>query len=246
MVPKIFEEEIENVSLIDINTTMYDVRVLSTDEEKIKVTWQGNMFSKFICPLLDVVKDAGVVRINFSSPTLRLIHIGKNNGEIELMVYIPKSYSKEINMNCHYGDMKINDISVSNMVIRSKFGDIRANNISSDNMNAVATFGDISVSNFSGKANITTTFGDTRVEVIKPQGDIYTETTFGDIKISVPEEANFNIDASTFLGDKIYKTDDGNRIKLKNKNVSLPSENLRKISAKSTCGDITIRKSAMF
>lgn len=140
----------------------------------------------------------------------------------DIIVYIPKEYSKEININSKYGDCKILDLENATIKINQDCGDIGLGKVKDITIDS--KYGDIEINEVLNKCTIESNCGDVKINKIDIKEDSSIESDFGDIKIS--ETNDIYVDAKTDLGE--------NKVNTNNRHSEIT------LKIKNDCGDIKV------
>jgi len=109
----------ETINSIEINSTkINDINIISTDDISVTATLNGtykSITNKTVA--LNVKSISNNLEISVDNEGfLKWIELGDFNNTLELNIYIPKTYSKDLNLNIVCGDLNIDGIS-SNLYI---------------------------------------------------------------------------------------------------------------------------------
>lgn len=213
----IFDEtyEADLVDKLEIIQTAGDIELKESADGNIRVVAYGEDASK-----LKVTLDNNELNVDYSEYTNRGFSF--NSYINDIIVYIPKEYSKEIDIDSKYGDCKICDLENATMTINQACGDIEIGKVK--NVTIANNLGDIKIGDILNKCNIESNCGDVKIRHIQINEDSSIELDLGDVKI-----ANINdifVDAKTDLGNtKVNSSNRHSEITLKIKN---------------SCGDIKV------
>lgn len=156
----VFDESYDanNISSIKINSESGDITFLDSADESIKIVAKGGK--------------SEYVSTEISSGNLTVNSIAENKttpfGKVKycnLTVYLPADYSKNLEVNCSYGDVDFENNSKPILKVENKYGDIEAVNIGTS-FDFHTNFGDIDINtlNISSDSSASTDFGDISID----------------------------------------------------------------------------------
>lgn len=210
---------LDNIDLISINTTSYEVTIIPYDENELKVKLSSNIQTNnnFNESQLKINKDRNEINIETYKITNNFI-FNMNNGKLD--IYIPKTYNSSLdisttsgdgyienlnlsslNFSSTSGDLTLKDIEMNNFIFHSTSSDLDATNIIlKDNNNKFnSTSGELNLNNVRGNLSFNTTSGD--ISCNKLLGDINGSTISGDIDIKISKDVGVKVDLKTVSGD---------------------------------------------
>lgn len=254
-----------NISDINIDLTVDDVLIQTTDEKDIKIIEKSN-YKLNKNEYLQVSDDNKVLDIYRDSKFLAKINnISFFNNKIRAVeIYIPKEYYsnllvkndvgdikilsnlnlKNISINQHVGEVSIReDINCDKFTSKSDTGNIEGKNINAKEYNIKAAIGDIDFKGISGKGRVESNVGDINCEIDKIDGNIDIKSNVGDVDLYIKESLSFGLDAKSNVGDidSNFQFTNYNKEKRELKaNIGENTSNTIKI--KSDVGDISIYK----
>ncbi|WP_291564295.1 MULTISPECIES: DUF4097 family beta strand repeat-containing protein [unclassified Clostridium] len=216
------EEQIfslDNINLISINTTSYEVTMIPYDENELKVKLSSNIQTNnnFNESQLKINKDQNKINIEtYKIPNNFFFNM--NNGKLD--IYIPKTYNKSLdistisgdgyiknlnlsslNFNSTSGSLTLKDMEMNNFIFQSTSSDLDATNIIlKDNNNKFNSIsGELNLNNVRGNLSFNTTSGN--ISCDKLLGDINGGTISGDIDIKISKDVGIKVDLKTVSGD---------------------------------------------
>lgn len=140
----------------------------------------------------------------------------------KIEIYLPKNYSKNINITNNFGDIKISNFSIVNLDVKANAGDVIVGEVNS--IVAKLDLGDIKINKVNEYLDIKNSCGDVKIDSINLEKNSKIKSNLGDIKIGSTNE--IYIEAKTNLGDT--KINNNNR----------KSDVVLKIN--NDCGDIKV------
>lgn len=215
----------ENTSIDNCENIMLDfhssnVIIKSTDEKKLKVvqkaTGKINEKEKII-----ITKEGNNISIKKDQSKRVFFIFGFNLNE-KIEVYIPKNYSKNLEINLSSGNVKIeSDLTLNNLkstqssgnfkgqyhikanevILKTTSGNINVEKIDSKNYGFNASSGNISIDSLEGSGNAHATSGNIKIRYKDISDYSNIESTSGNIKIEIPEKISFKFTGKCTSGD---------------------------------------------
>ncbi len=193
----IFKEEnadILDVENIKINFRSSDIKIIITDEEQLRVVQYASNKNNV----------QNTFQINKSGDLLEIKENFKHRFYLFYMesisydIYIPKTYSKSLEIISTSSDIECDKFELENLKIKLTSGDLEIKEtINAKNSNIQTVSGEIDINNLScEKTKLESTSGD--IEIRKISSDIDIKTVSGEIEI---EEIEGKISAETTSGD---------------------------------------------
>lgn len=207
--------EIENIEDIEILSTAGDIKFEESMEKNIRVVAYGKNEDD-----LKVSFNENKLKIDYSKT--KKVNFGFNFDITDIIIYIPKDYSKQINIKANYGDIELLDLENASIDISQDCGDVKLGKVK--NISVKNSYGDIDIEEVLNKCIIESDCGDIKIEKLQIQENSSIESDLGDIRIK--QTNDIYIDAKTDLGD--VKVNTNNR----------HSEVILKIEG--DCGDIKV------
>lgn len=251
---KISDQEIwnetydNNIEELKIKGNISNINIMHSDDSKIRVVIYGNKN--------DLKLDVNDKKLDIEIKEKNCIGFCFNMKQSKIEIYLPDDYSKKINVKNNYGDIKIEQFLLADIVIEEDCGDVSVaggNKIKVEN-----NYGDIKIGSVK-KLQVKEDCGDVFVE---KGDDISIENRYGNIKIeqvlqtiNIKEDCgDIKIDSLNIIKDskivnrfgdiKINETNDiyinsktnlgDNKINKNNKGSETS------LSLKNDCGDITV------
>lgn len=203
---------VENLKIL---SNAGDIEIKESTDEKIHITVYGENPDE-----LKVTLNNNELNIDFSEYTKKFIAFNFYTNDI--IVYIPKEYSKQININSKYGDCKVIDLENATISINQDCGDIELGKVK--NITIDSKYGDTDINTILNKCNLESDCGDININKAEIREDSSIESNLGDIKIS--ETNDIYVDAKTDLGDTKVNTNN------RHSEITLKIQN--------DCGDIKV------
>ena len=183
------EKEISNINNLNISTDIADILVEEKDINNIKV----ELYSEKE-PTYEITENADSIKIVLKQKNK--VHFGLFLKNPRIIVYVPKTYNKDVKINSNTGDIIFGNLPKVNLYVKAKTGDVKAKSLLNANINL--TTGDIKIDDIKDFKSETVT-GDIKIKTAKT---IKTKTNTGDIKI---ENTVDKIEAETNTGDIIVR-----------------------------------------
>jgi len=146
-----------------------------------------------------IVNDGSTVRIassQDSAPTGR--RIGRQRFKSSITVYVPKASA--VKLDNRNGRVSIQDLT-GNQNVTNRYGEVAVQRIDGD-VEVSNSFGSTAVNGVNGAINVRARFGEVRIELDNPPTkDISLSMEFGDMRIGLPSNSSFGIDARTAFGN---------------------------------------------
>ena len=231
----ILEEEYntESIDKIVVDTSVWDIKFLPSEDKKVKVVIQGEEKDKATSTL--------------EGNTLTISAQKKNRicfgfcfyGKEEMLVYLPKKDVKEVDLKTISGDILMQTSLDANIKAKTTSGDVSFQN--AGHVDIHTTSGDIKIGQVKN-ASLVSVSGEIEADTIN--GKMNVTTTSGDIEINYAE-CTENAEVKSVSGDvKIIKT---NNVYIETKSVSGESDignnnrsALYTLTIKTTSGDIKV------
>jgi DUF4097 and DUF4098 domain-containing protein YvlB len=206
--------ETEKIEKISIKSSAGDIKFEESDDKKIRVVVYGEKENK-----IDVEQTGNTLKVE----SIQKSHIfGFNIRLNDIVIYLPKEYEKEIEIDSDLGDIEIVSLENASIKIEQNCGDINLGKIK--NAEIENDLGTTEIEEVLNSLNIKSNCGDIKIKKLTLQENSKIENDLGDVKIG--ETNDIFIDAHCDLGDE------------KIKNNSRQSEVTLKIDV--DCGDIKV------
>lgn len=242
--------DLNNINDINFNLDVDDITFMDSSDEKIKIVEKCNK-ELSENERLQIKHQNNKIDI-YRNSKLNINRLDKSFRR-ELIVYLPKSYNKNINVKLSVGDLDFtsdlnlntlkiylttgdididNNIKCKSFILEGNTGDASINSLSSNEYGISFNTGNIEISSLSGKGYINTTTGDLRCNIFDITGNSDFSSSVGDITLNLKKEPNFKINASCDIGD----------IKTDFKENSIRESFSNELNIDCGCGDIKINK----
>ncbi len=206
---------IETIEDIEILSTAGDIKLEESMDKNIRVVAFGKNEND-----LKVSLNENKLKIDYSE--IKKINFWFNFDITDITIYIPKDYSKQINIKANYGNIELIDLENATIDIEQDCGDVKLGKVK--DIFIKNSYGDINIEKVLNKCAIKSDCGDIKIEEIELKENSSIDSDLGNVKIN--KKNDIYIDAKTDLGDT--KVDTNNR----------HSEITLKIEG--SCGDIKV------
>jgi len=193
---------LDNLDKFEVNTISSNINFIIENREDIKVNFKGFVSSSNSqeWPKLVIDNLGEKVLVNVKYP--KGIQLGLKVSDLDLDIYIPENYSKDLYVHTTSGDVKLDILKPNSFEFKSISGNLVANGILANEGNIATTSGDVKIDSFSGDLNFKSVSGDLIVNYKDSlDNNIKLDTTSGDIDIRLPKDASFFLDTKTVSGD---------------------------------------------
>lgn len=172
----VFNQEYEAIfDIIKIDSKSSDIEIKEGNESKVKVVIYGDKDETNV----EIVNN----KLNIKSNEKKCIGFCFNMTIAKIEVYLPSSYSGNINIENNYGDVNIGNFD--NLILDAKLdaGDIKVDSLKSGKIKN--SYGDIKILGYSKELEIDQDCGDVEVSEVDR---IKLENNYGDINIGTVNE----------------------------------------------------------
>lgn len=253
---------LDSFNKINVDFSSADVIVQTTDEPNLRVVQKASSKLKEE-QKFTISKENNTVTIkrNTSEMIFNIFNFGNFGEKIE--VYIPKTYTKDLDIRSASGDVVFNsdielnnincftssgdfygknNISANNIILKSSSGDISIGDLISKSYKVDISSGDIKINSLSGSGEVEAASGDITISYkdINEYSNVSAQS--GNVKLLIPKELSFQFTGKCSSGDinsnfdLNYKSKRGNEAA-----AQVGSGPYKKINANTNSGDIDIR-----
>ena len=224
----VFNQEYETVfDTIKIDSKSSDIEIKEGNESKVKVVIYGDKDETNV----EIVNN----KLNIKSNEKKCIGFCFNMTIAKIEVYLPSSYSGNINIENNYGDVNIGNFD--NLILDAKLdaGDIKVDSLKSGKIKN--SYGDIKILGYSKELEIDQDCGDVEVSEVDR---IKLENNYGDIDIGkVNEYLQIKEDCGDVKIDSLNLKENSS-IHNSYGDIKIGSTNEIYINAKTSLGDTKI------
>jgi lia operon protein LiaG len=248
--------DLREIKDLDISVSSAEIRITVVNSDKLRVHLHGSSSGQK--PFLDDKESGNSLIIEVK----RKSNFGFSSSNLILDIEIPKGYDSNLKLNCSSGDISIPDIELQNLQVDMSSGDLYINSltvknftfdsssgrltaekIESDKSDLNLSSGSVRINKFSGDLEVTMSSGDLQVEYLEFDNRVSIDSSSGNISITLPADANFELDSETSSGKIICDypiTISSNQGRGQLKGIVGSRENMIHLEASS--GDISILK----
>ena len=207
--------ELDSIDNLEILSSAGNIKFEESEDSKIRVVAYGQNDND-----LKVTLNENTLKVDYSEH--KNVNIGFNFYINDIIVYIPKNYSKEINIDADYDDIEMIDLENATINIKGDCGSVKLGKVK--NISIENDYGDVEIGEILNKFTIESQCGDVKIDKVQIAENSYIKSDYGNVKIK--ETNDIYIDAKTDFGDTKINTNNRH------------SEVTLKIEA--DCGDIKI------
>lgn len=191
--------DVELINNIEVLSSAGDVKIEESNDSNVRVLVYGEEDNG-----LKVSLENGNLKVDYKEHKKH--HIISFGGYLsEVIIYVPKNYDKELNLNLDYGDLEIASLEKASIKVRESCGNVKLGKVK--NIEVDNNYGNVKIEEVLNKLKINTDCGDVKIEKIDLKENSSIKCDLGDVKIK--EKNDIYIDANVDLGD--CKVNDNNR-----------------------------------
>lgn len=212
------ELSLENINNIYFDLNVDNITFIDNTDNNLKIVEKSN---KELSEKEQIKASQVNDTIKISRNSNQSINSISKSFKRELIVYLPKSYNKNLNINLSLGDISLNsdlnldkleiylttgdvdinkNLNCKTFILEGNTGDFYINYLYCDNYGISLTNGDVDVSNLFGNGYINTTTGNINCHVYDITGDTDFASSTGDITINIKKQLEFFINVSCDIG----------------------------------------------
>jgi len=248
--------DLKKINAISIGVSSAEIRIKVVTSDKIRVHLHGKSSGQK--PYLTYKESGNKLTIDIE----RKSRLGFSRSNLILDIDLPKKYENKLQLNSSSGDISIPtlvleelsidmssgdldliSLTVRNFIFDSSSGKLTANEIESSKTRLKLSSGSAEIDNFTGDLDVKMSSGDFEVKYTNFNNNIAIDSSSGDIKITLPEDSNFELDSETSSGKiicdypiTISGGQDRNQLK------GIVGSGVNKIRLEVSSGDISILK----
>lgn len=188
------------VGSINVSTISYDIKLVKSDNEEIKVHLHGitNLPEQEAELKVELLGDRLEVRMERKNS----IRVGFVLAEtVRLDIYIPSNFYETIILKSTSGDISVEELNVDKLEMKTISGDIDGNNMLTNSSKLETTSGDMMLRGFEGELKVKTISGALFVEYNELSGAALISSTSGDIELKIPEGSALSSTFDSVSGD---------------------------------------------
>jgi lia operon protein LiaG len=205
---------LHDINNLSIDVSSADIRIKVINTNRLRVHLHGKVSGNK--PYIENNQRAD----NLSVEIKRKFSFGFSSSSLTLDIEIPADYNKNLRLFSSSGDILIPNLEIENLEVElssgdlhissievnkfdynSSSGELTADNIKSLSTKLKASSGSVEIDNFTGDLTANLSSGSLEVDFINFDNNIKVDNSSGDIIISLPSEANFQLDADTSSGE---------------------------------------------
>ncbi|GAA0466559.1 DUF4097 family beta strand repeat-containing protein [Alkalibacillus silvisoli] len=197
------EYDAELVDEIYIDVSVAEVNILPTDEDEVKVNYNGRFSQAFMQQTdlgIELKNNELHLNVNTDNPIMFLPTFGGQH--IELDLYLPKKAYHVLSIDSSAGKTHVESAVVSEVEIVSSAGKITLEDIESERTNIRSSAGMVEVNYLTGDLDIRTSAGEIVTTLEQIEQDISFNATAGAINLYVHNEpTNISLDFQATAGE---------------------------------------------
>lgn len=244
----------EEIKDINVKSFSSDVKIIETDDTQVKVHIYGKLYnrSKINGPVPIIELSNGKLTIDENRKSSTNIGINLNIGdlfqknEMEIDLYLPKSYSENINVDSFSGNVESDTFSLKDVYIKTFSSDLKLEDLAADTISFETSSGYIDAGNIKSKDLKVKTFsGDIRIKSMNA-AKINFKSSSGHAELgSVQSE---EITGSTFSGDITANDINTGNLDLHSSSGHIKAGKLsaKNIKCKTFSGDVRFSNSSIY
>ncbi|WP_432662381.1 DUF4097 family beta strand repeat-containing protein [Wukongibacter baidiensis] len=193
--------DIQGIDDVNISTISADIRIIPEDRNDIRVHFYGAVASsnEIGSPKLIAEKQNNSLQIKIDHK--KLISSGFYSSRIDLDIYVPNEYSKNIDVKTTSGDIDLGILNIKDISAKSVSGDINADSLYSEKSSFKSTSGEITLRDFKGMIDAKTTSGDIDIDFNALENDVNIGSISGSIELGLPNNSGFYLESKSLSGD---------------------------------------------
>lgn len=209
-------ENIDGVKEIDIQVPIAKINIISQDRKDISIHYHGHLSPHIESSLsTKKSKDKLFVKIKNNQEKLH----ASTNVKLSLDIVLPSSYIDDLNLDADLGYVHIEGLKLDKLHVKADLSDINIKTTKLNKLKAESSLGKISLEdissikseistnlgaikaiNIGGAIDLKTALGSIDLEYDNFNSDLSAKSDSGSIKVILPKDSHFTIDANTDLG----------------------------------------------
>jgi lia operon protein LiaG len=205
--------DLGDIKDLNVDVSSAEIRIMVVNNDKLRVHLHGTASGQL--PFLDDKKYGRGLTIEVK----RNPGLGFSRSNLILDIDLPKRYERNLTLNSSSGgisipDLKLEelqvnmssgDLSIESILTRvfiydSSSGELTANRVESSESRLELSSGSVKIDRFTGDLDVEMSSGDVEISYINFNNTISIDSSSGDISITLPEDANFELDSETSSG----------------------------------------------
>lgn len=193
--------ELEGIDLISVSFVSGKTRVVEAAGSALEARVHGMVAigNPDAAPHLVVQRAGSTVTVSFERPQPLGMGISWNN--LELEVGVPRGYAKGLAVKTVSADLQVADHAYTSLDLSTTSGDATVGAVSAPSVSLRTTSGDLRATRLTAQlVEISSVSGNTRLGFEAIPGRIEVRSTSGDVAITLPGNAQFELDARSTSG----------------------------------------------
>lgn len=192
---------LEDINKINVHTVSSNINYIRENRDDIKVVFSGSVASSSNpdLPKMIAEKSGNALDVEIKYP--QGINLGVNIVDINIDIFLPQSFSGDIDMKTTSGNVNIDTLDVDSFYFTTISGDLKAKNLYSQKSHIKSTSGKANIQDFKGALDFESISGDLSVAYNEFYNDIKIDSTSGNAEIILPVASSFYLKAKTVSGD---------------------------------------------
>jgi lia operon protein LiaG len=205
--------DLDDIKNLDISVSSAEIRINVVNSNKLKVHLHGSTNGQK--PFLDDKKSGSSLKIEVK----RKSNFGFSRSNLILDIDLPKKYEHTLTMDSSSGDISISDLEleelkidmssgdliidelkVGKFIFDSSSGELTAKRLESSESRLDLSSGSVTIDKFAGNLDAKLSSGDIEISYSNFNDNITVDSSSGDISITLPSDANFELDSETSSG----------------------------------------------
>jgi lia operon protein LiaG len=208
------------INEIDVDVSSSTINIIPEGTSQVKAHFYGDVTSSsdYSKPEIQCYQSGNTLVIK--EVDNNDLNFGYSNSNVKLDVYIPSDYNKDAKLVSASGDINVNGYKFSKLDCNLSSGTLNMNNVSADTFNYSNSSGDlkadtlttntttldsssgsININMFSGNLTSESSSGDSNIAYANFNNNIDMHSSSGEIVLTLPNSAQFNLDADASSGD---------------------------------------------
>lgn len=201
----------EPIDQIIVDSNYANVKILSTDEDNIIVTLEGNVKEegkRSIDEIVSINENAGKLSIDATRSWFLNISFFnfKLHDREDLTIYLPEKYYERVMITNDVGKTTVNNVAIDQLVVENSVANTIIENVTAKMITAGNNVGNIRLTNSTGKVHAENDVGNISIESNEINDDLTFKSNVGKIELLIPDIPNdITFKANTSLGSvKIF------------------------------------------
>ncbi|MDP4095161.1 MAG: DUF4097 family beta strand repeat-containing protein [Bacillota bacterium] len=189
---------LDGIDKISADTISTSINIIPVDTPEIKVHYYGHYSGN---TELKFVAETSAGNLNLKEEYSKRNNINTYKSDLKLDIYVPKAFTKSLNINTVSGSLKVQDMNIEDFNFNSVSGELEANTLYTKNSSITSVSGDLNISGFKGDVTVKTTSGEITLNYAEFDNNININTVSGNTSLKLTDNAQFHIKYTTISGD---------------------------------------------